>query len=105
MVQPSAGGFSQKDREELNDEKIIGCPSRSTREAIMLQPDAGAGFAVIFGEVAWSSEASWKTSIAHGASEYLGNRPYGTETASLAIVTAPVTWVLRTWLGLHTVIP
>jgi hypothetical protein len=35
MVQQGSGGFSEIDREELNDEKITVCPSHSTREAVI----------------------------------------------------------------------
>jgi hypothetical protein len=52
MVKPSPGGFSHIDREVLDDERIIGCPSCSTCEAIILQLDAGVGFAIVFGHVA-----------------------------------------------------
>jgi hypothetical protein len=87
MIQPSLGRFSQIDREELDDEQIISCPSRSTHEAIILRLDAGVGFAVVFGDVARCSKTSWKMSSAHGASEYLGSRPFKTEVVSLAINT------------------
>jgi hypothetical protein len=105
MVQLGPGGFGQIDREELDDEQIIGCPSRSTHEAIILKPDAGVCFAVIFGDGAQHSKTSWKTSIAYSASEYLGTRPFGNEVASLVIVVAPVMQVLCAWLGLRVVIP
>jgi hypothetical protein len=105
MVQPGPSGFGQIDREELNDEQIISCPSRPTHEEIILQPDAGVGFAIIFGDVARCLKASQKTSIVHDASEYLGNRPFMTEAASLTIAVAPVMWVPHTWLGLRAIIP
>jgi hypothetical protein len=47
MVQPGPSGFSQIYREELDDEQIIGYPSRSTREAIILQPNTGVSFAIV----------------------------------------------------------
>jgi hypothetical protein len=53
MVQQGSGGFSQIDWAELDDEQIIVCPSRSTCEAVILQPNAGVNFAVVFGYVAW----------------------------------------------------
>jgi hypothetical protein len=40
-------------------------------------------------------------SVVHGASEYLGTGPFRTEATSLIVITAPVTWVPRAWLGLH----
>jgi hypothetical protein len=54
MVQPGFGGFYQIDWEELDDEQIIICHSRSTREVVILQPNTGVNFAIIFGYVAWS---------------------------------------------------
>jgi hypothetical protein len=105
MVQPGHGRFSQIYREELDNEQIIDCPSRSTREAIILQPDAGVGFAVVFDDVARFSKASWKMSIALSASEYLRTRPFRTKAASVAIILAPAIWVPHTWLGLCTIIP
>jgi hypothetical protein len=57
MAQPGLGGFSQIDSEEQDDEQIIGCPSHSTREAIILQPDDGVAFAIVFGDVAQCSKA------------------------------------------------
>jgi hypothetical protein len=105
MVQPGPGGFSQTDMEELDDEQIIGCPSHSTREVIIFQSDGGVGFVVVFGDIARCSKTSWKLSVVHGASEYLGTRPFEIEVASLTIIAAPATWVPHAWLGLCTVIP
>jgi hypothetical protein len=103
MVQLGPHGFSQIDREKLDDEHIIICPSRSTREAVILQPNAGVNFAVVFGDVAWHPKTSQKMSVVHGTPECLGTGPFGAKVASLAIVVAPS--VPRAWLELHTVIP
>jgi hypothetical protein len=86
MVQPGPSGFSQIYREELDDEQIIGYPSRSTREAIILQPNTGVSFAIVFGGVARRLKEFWKMSAAH-----LGTKPFGTEATSLVIVMAPTT--------------
>jgi hypothetical protein len=43
-------------------------------------------------------------SVAHGASKYLGTRPFVTEVVFLAIVMAPTMGVPHSRLGLHTVI-
>jgi hypothetical protein len=67
MVQSGSSGFSQIDRDELDDEQIIICPSRSTCEVVIVQPNAGVNFVVVFGDVAWRLETSWQKSIAHGA--------------------------------------
>jgi hypothetical protein len=37
--------------------------------------------------------------VAHGASEYLGTRPFETEAIHLTIVVAPKMWLLCAWLG------
>jgi hypothetical protein len=100
MVRLGPGRFSQIEREELDDEQIIGCPSCTTHEVIILQPNTGVGFAIVFGDVARCSKVSWKTNVAHDTFEYLGTRPLGTEVVSLMIVVAPVMWVPCVWLGL-----
>jgi hypothetical protein len=96
MVQPGFGGFYQIDWEELDDEQIIICHSRSTREVVILQPNTGVNFAIIFGYVAWRPETSRKMSVAHGTPECLGTRPFGAKAVSLMIVVPPLTWVPRT---------
>jgi hypothetical protein len=93
MVQLGPSGFDQIDREELDDEQIIGCPSHSTHEAIILQAYTGVGFAVVIGDVTRRSKTSWKTTVVHGASEYHGTRPFGIEAVPVVIIAAPVTWV------------
>jgi hypothetical protein len=104
MVQPGPSGLDQIYREELGEEQIIVCSSHSTCEAVILQPDARVVFSVVFGDVARCLKASWKAIIAHGASEYLGTRPFETEVASFTIITAPATRVLRASLQLHAVV-
>jgi hypothetical protein len=96
---------SQIDREELDDEQIIVYPSRSTCEAVILQPNPGINFAIVYGDVAWHPKMSQKMSIVHGAPECLGTRPFGAKAASHMIIAAPSTWVPCAWLELRTVIP
>jgi hypothetical protein len=105
MVQPGYGGFSQIDREELDDEQINVCLSHSTCEVVILQPDVEVGFAIIFGDVALRLKASQKMGVAHGTSKYLGTGHFWAEAASLAIVVAPAMWDSRAWLGMHIVAP
>jgi hypothetical protein len=71
---------------------------------MILQPDAGVGFAIVFVDVVQRSKTSWKTSVAHGASEYLGTKTFRSEATSLTIIMAPARQVPRAWLGLCTVI-
>jgi hypothetical protein len=105
MTQPEYGGFSRVDREELDDEHIIVCPSRSTHVAVILQPNAGVDFATIFGDVAWHVETSRKTRVVHGAPECLGTGPFRAKAASFVIVMAPTMWVPCAWLELRAIIP
>jgi hypothetical protein len=79
--------------------------NRSSSTQMILQPDAGVGFAVVFGDVARRSKASWKMSVAHGASEYFGTRPFKNEAASLMIIAASTLRVPCVWLGLCAIIP
>jgi hypothetical protein len=75
MVQPGSGRFSQIDREELDNEQIIVRSSRSTCEVTILQPHARVGFAVVFGDVAQHSKASWEMSVAHVPPNTFGADP------------------------------
>jgi hypothetical protein len=40
------------DWEELDDEEVVVCFAYSAREAVVLQPDIGVGFAIILDDVA-----------------------------------------------------
>jgi hypothetical protein len=51
MIQPGLGGISQVDQEELDDERVIICSARSTREVVILQLDTRVGFAIILDKV------------------------------------------------------
>jgi hypothetical protein len=44
------------DWEELDDKEIAASSARSARETIVLQQDAGVGFAVLLNNVAWLSK-------------------------------------------------
>jgi hypothetical protein len=105
MVQLGSSRFRQIDREELDDEQVIVCPSRSRCEVVILQPNDGVNFAVVFGDVAWCPKMSRKMSVAHSAPECLGTKPFGAKDASFTIVVAPSMWVPHTWLELCAVIP
>jgi hypothetical protein len=83
MVQPGSSRFSQTDRGELDDEQIIILSSRSTLEAVILQPDTGVGFAIVFGDIARRLKASSETSVVHGASEHLWTGPFRVKAKSL----------------------
>jgi hypothetical protein len=51
VIEPDPGRIGQVNVEELDDEEVIICPACSAREAIVLQPNAGVGFAIIFDDV------------------------------------------------------
>jgi hypothetical protein len=105
MVQLGSGGFSQIDREELDDEQIIICPSHSTCEAVILQPNDGVNFTIISDDVAWRPKMSQKMSVAHGAPECVGTKCFRAKVASVTIIVAPSTWVPHAWLELCIIIP
>jgi hypothetical protein len=52
MIQPCLGRISQVYPEEPNDEGAIVRSTRSAREKVILQLDAGVGFAIIHDDVA-----------------------------------------------------
>jgi hypothetical protein len=88
----------------LDDEEIVAHSARSAHKAVVLQPDAKVGFAVILDDIAWSSKTPQEMSIVHSASKHLQTRPFRTEDASFMIVVAPTAWVLRALLGLCVII-
>jgi hypothetical protein len=52
MIQPGPSGISYIDWEELDGKEIVIRSARSTREAVVLQPDVGVGFVIILDSVA-----------------------------------------------------
>jgi hypothetical protein len=52
MIQPGLGGISQVYREEMDDEGVIIHFACSTCEVVILQADAGFGFAILLDDVA-----------------------------------------------------
>jgi hypothetical protein len=86
----------------LDDEEII---VRSTHEAVVLQPEARVGFAIMLVDIAWYSEMPWEMSVVHGTSKCLWARPFRTEATPLTIITAPTAWVSCALLGLRIIAP
>jgi hypothetical protein len=70
-----------------------------TREVVILEPDNGAGFAVLLGDVARRSKMSWEMGAAHGAFERPWTRSFKTKAASFTIVAAPMMRVPCALLG------
>jgi hypothetical protein len=65
----------------------------------------GVGFAIVHDDVSYRLIMPWETSISHGASKRLWARPFGTDVASMAIITAPMVQVSCALLGLCIIIP
>jgi hypothetical protein len=53
MIQPGPGRVSQVNREELDDEEIDIHPAYPTRKAVVLKPNTGIGFAIVFDDIIW----------------------------------------------------
>jgi hypothetical protein len=56
VIEPSSGYVVQVDGEELDDEEVIVHPTRPTHEAVVLQPYAGIGLAIILDKCCWVHE-------------------------------------------------
>jgi hypothetical protein len=84
----------------LDDEKVIVRPTCPTREAVVLQPNAGVSFAIILDNVVRHMEAPWELCVLHGASECLWPYSFRVEAASLTVIMAPVVWVPHVTLGI-----
>jgi hypothetical protein len=88
----------------LDDKEIIILFAHSTREVVVLQPDAGVGFTVVLDDVAWRSKMARETSVTHDTSKRLWARPFRTEVASFVIIMVPMAWVSHALLGLCIVV-
>jgi hypothetical protein len=86
MVQSGSSGFSQIDREELDDEQII---ILSSYLVMLLGAQKRHG----------------KRALRTVRPKCLGTGPFGAKAAFFMIVTAPSMWVQRAWLELRTIIP
>jgi hypothetical protein len=52
MIQLGPSRIHQVDRQELDDEEVIVHSARFAHEAIILQPDARVGFAIVLDDIA-----------------------------------------------------
>jgi hypothetical protein len=84
-----------------DDEKVIIHRTCSTHMVVVLQPNAGVGFAIVLDDVAQHSEALQEMPIPHGASKHFWPWSFGAEATSLTIIMPPVLQVLHSALGLR----
>jgi hypothetical protein len=70
VIEPSSGRVGQVDGEELNDEEVITRPARPTCGAVVLQPDARIGLAIILDDVVGRLEMPKEARIVHVAPEH-----------------------------------
>jgi hypothetical protein len=67
VIESGPGRVSQVNGEELDDEKMVICPARPAREAVVLQPNAGICFVVIFDNAIRCPKAYREACVAHVA--------------------------------------
>jgi hypothetical protein len=77
IIQPGPGGILQVYREELDDEEVIVHSVHFAREAVILQPDTGVGFAVVLDDVAWRSKCFGKRASCTALPNAFGSGPSG----------------------------
>jgi hypothetical protein len=75
VVEPSSGCVDQVNGEDLDDEKVVIHPTCPAHEAVVLQPNAGAGSAVVHGDVVGRSKTLRETHVMYIAPERLGPWP------------------------------
>jgi hypothetical protein len=83
VIEPGPDCVSQVNREKLDDEDVVIHPTHPARKAVIFQPNAGVGFAIIIDDVVWLLEIFWETCIMHVAPKHLGPWPLGAEAAPL----------------------
>jgi hypothetical protein len=95
IIQPGPGGILQVYREELDDEEVIVHSVHFAREAVILQPDTGVGFAVVLDDVAWRSKCFGKRASCTALPNAFGSGPSGLRLRP--------SWLSRPpWWGFHT---
>jgi hypothetical protein len=72
VIEPCSGRVDQVNGEELDDKKVTVRPARPTRKPVVLQPNAGISFAVVFGNVVGRPKTFREARIAHVAPEHFG---------------------------------
>jgi hypothetical protein len=105
MIQPGPVKIGQVDGKELDDDEIIVRSALSTREAVVLQPDARVSFVVVLDDVAWCLKMLWEMSVTYDASERLCVMPFRTEVVSFMIIMSYTACVLCVSLGLRIIVP
>jgi hypothetical protein len=88
VIELGFGHVIQVNGEELNDRKVIVRPTHPTCKSVVLQPNTGISFAIVFGDVAGRPEMFREACITHVAPERFGPQPVGAKTAPFPI-TAP----------------
>jgi hypothetical protein len=73
VIVPSSGRLSHVDGEELDDEEVIVCPTCPAHEAVVLQPYAGIGLAIILDDVVGVTKTPREARIAYVAPELFGS--------------------------------
>jgi hypothetical protein len=73
VIVPSSGRLGQVDGEELDDEEAIVCPTCPAHEAVVLQPYAGIGLAIILDDVVGVTKTPREARIAYVAPELFGS--------------------------------
>jgi hypothetical protein len=85
--------------EKLDDEEVVIHLTRLAGKAVVLQPNARIGFAVILDDVVWRLKALREAHVSHIALEHLGPRPFGAEAVPFSNI------VLAAVLGTRPLIP
>jgi hypothetical protein len=99
VIEPSSGRVGQVNGEEQDDEEVIILPAYLAHKAIVLQPNVGIGFAVIFDDDIWHPKMFREACVVHVALELLGPWPFGSDAAPFLIVPPVVAWVAHADLG------
>jgi hypothetical protein len=99
VIELSSGRVSQVNGEELDDEKVVILPACPAREAVVLQPNTGIGFAIVLDNVIGHSKTLRETRVAHVAPERPGPWPLSTKVVPFSITMPTVTRIACVVLG------
>jgi hypothetical protein len=104
-IEPGPGRVGQVNGEELDNEEVIIHPTCPLCKAVVLHPNTGIGFAVIFDDVIWHLKMFSKAHVVHVTLERLRPWPFRAEAAPFLIIAQAATWVVHVVLEMHPLIP
>jgi hypothetical protein len=99
VVEPSFGHVSRVNGEKLDDEEFVVPPAHPAPEAVVLQPNAGIAFAIIFDNVVGRPKTLREAHVMHIAPKCFRPWHLGAKAVPFSITVLATTQVVCTMLS------